>query len=127
MYGADMRNGTGKLAGILDPYYRSAGDLEAFELLIDYLFMQFPLRKLYGEVGGHSFQQFPAIASGAAQLEGTLKAHEFYDGRYWDLYQYAIYRDDWLAAQAARQSGRLVTMIKAAETESGSRAIEGTQ
>jgi RimJ/RimL family protein N-acetyltransferase len=67
----------------------------ATALLTDYLFQQLPLRKIYFEV----FDFNPAVVRiwrklGLAE-EGLLKGDRFWDGTYWDLHIFALYRDAW--------------------------------
>jgi diamine N-acetyltransferase len=91
----------------------------ATALLTDYLFKQLPLRKIYFEV----FDFNPAVVRIWRKLglveEGLLKGDRFWDGTYWDLHIFALYRDAWpdlrarvlrperagAAARAARGTG----------------------
>jgi diamine N-acetyltransferase len=67
----------------------------ATALLIDYLFKQLPLRKIYFEV----FDFNPAVVRMWRKLglaeEGLLKGDRFWDGTYWDLHIFAMYREEW--------------------------------
>jgi RimJ/RimL family protein N-acetyltransferase len=67
----------------------------ATALIIDYLFRQFPLRKIYFEVFGFN----PAVARMWRKLglpeEGLLKGDRYWDGTYWDLHIFALYREMW--------------------------------
>jgi RimJ/RimL family protein N-acetyltransferase len=67
----------------------------ATALLIDYLFAHLPLRKIYFEV----FEFNPSVVRMWRKLglpeEGVLKADRFWDGSYWDLHIFALYRESW--------------------------------
>ena len=69
--------------------------VEASILFGDYLFKFFSLRKLYAEVYEFNQQSIDALTSAGFVHEGTLKQHFWYLDRYWDMYQYALYRSDW--------------------------------
>jgi RimJ/RimL family protein N-acetyltransferase/aryl carrier-like protein len=67
---------------------------QAVSLFIRYLFHTFPLDKIYMEVPGFNW---PQVRSGQASLfrvEGVLRDHEYYAGRYWDKHICAVYPDD---------------------------------
>jgi diamine N-acetyltransferase len=67
----------------------------ATALLIDYLFKQLPLRKIYFEVYDYN----PAVVRMWRKLglaeEGLLKGDRFWDGAHWDLHIFALYREGW--------------------------------
>ena len=67
----------------------------ATALLTDYLFRQLPLRKIYFEV----FDFNPAVVRIWRKLrlpeEGLLKGDRYWDGTYWDLHIFALYREAW--------------------------------
>jgi RimJ/RimL family protein N-acetyltransferase len=95
-YQADFRNGYAYLAVLLDPIVIGTGwILEAPALFITYLFQVFNFRKIYLEVPEYNLD---AISSGVGRVfaeEGCLKGHRYLDGRYWNLFLLAIYRDEW--------------------------------
>ncbi len=67
----------------------------ATALLADYLFRTLPLRKVYLETYGFN----PAVIKMLRKLglpeEGRLKESYFWDGAYWDLHIFAVYRESW--------------------------------
>jgi diamine N-acetyltransferase len=67
----------------------------ATALFIDFLFKQQPLRKIYFEV----FDFNPVVVRIWRKLglveEGLLKGDRYWDGMYWDLHIFALYRDAW--------------------------------
>jgi RimJ/RimL family protein N-acetyltransferase len=102
-YQTDAPNGTGHLAMVSHPsYFRSSFAIDGIILFIDYIFTCFNVRKLYGESMGFNFGQFTRPDNprfGVENLfvvEGVLRDHFFYNGRYWDKVVTAIYRDYWL-------------------------------
>src|SRR5262249_3529523 len=67
----------------------------ATALLMDYLFRNLPIRKIYHEV--YAFN--PVVVRIWRKLglveEGILKGDRFWDGSYWDLHIFAVYREAW--------------------------------
>jgi RimJ/RimL family protein N-acetyltransferase len=67
----------------------------ATALLLEHLFKHLPLRKIYFEV----FDFNPIVVRMWRKLglpeEGTLKGDRFWDGAYWDLHIFALYREAW--------------------------------
>jgi RimJ/RimL family protein N-acetyltransferase/acyl carrier protein len=112
-YGADFRNGRSHIAIIVEPETQGRGSaMEAMRLFIDYLFAVFPLRKLVAEIFEFNWHQFSAGEGRVFATEGVLKEHEFHDGRYWDLYLVAIFRDSWsdlFSRPAAFRAGLLTS------------------
>lgn len=114
-YAADLRNGHAHLAVVVrDDHQRSAWPLEAVEMFLRYLFKVFPLRKLYCEASGLTAHHFDSGFDGLVHLEGCFRAHDFYDGAWWDKRIYAIYRDEWLDRTSRRREGGLAAALRAA-------------
>jgi RimJ/RimL family protein N-acetyltransferase/aryl carrier-like protein len=94
-YAADLAQGHAFVGAVFVPEHAGTGlAAEATAMFVRYLFHAFPLRKLYLEVPGFNW---PQVQSGAGRLfhvEGVLKGHDFYAGRYWDKYLCAVYRPD---------------------------------
>jgi hypothetical protein len=95
-YGAELAHGYAYLA-VAD--FRSAERAPLFfdgiAMFIDYLFTTWPLRKLYFESLEFNAEQFASVFVKLFDIEGTLRDHEFFDGRYWDLVVGALYRESW--------------------------------
>lgn len=64
---------------------------QAVSLFVRYLFHTFPLNKIYMEVPGVNWPQLQSGQGILFQVEGVLKDHDYYAGRYWDKYLCAIY------------------------------------
>jgi RimJ/RimL family protein N-acetyltransferase len=111
-YSADMRHQYAHIAAIAAPEYLRTGVLlEASGLFVNYLFVTWPFRKLYGEAIDYAVHSYRSGLGRYFQQEGRLINHEYYGGRYWDLHIFALYRDTWehgfahrLEAQRGRQS-----------------------
>jgi RimJ/RimL family protein N-acetyltransferase len=105
-YNVDFRTGTGSAAVMVHPGAAGFGlAIEAYVLLLDYLFKNFNLRKIYGESLEFNYGLF---SSGEGRLfveEGRLRDHEFYHGRYWDNVIFAVYREA-VEEHAGRLLGR---------------------
>jgi RimJ/RimL family protein N-acetyltransferase len=95
-YDADLRNGYAHLAMVLLPESgRAILAHDANLLFVNYLFRGWNLRKLYGITGERNLRDFAAGIDRYYKIEGRLVDHEYYDGRYWDSYIMALYREDW--------------------------------
>ena len=95
-YWPDLMIGLTHVGVVMEPRYHMTGaGIEAAGLFIDYLFQTWPLRKLYFETPEWNLPQF---ASGRNRLyveEGRLSKHEYFRDKYWDLFIFALYREDW--------------------------------
>jgi diamine N-acetyltransferase len=95
-YEHNLEHGFAKVGAILqeENVGHGVGPI-ATALLMDYLFRNLPLRKIYHEVYGFN----PGVVRiwrklGLAE-EGVLKGDRFWDGAYWDLHIFAVYREAW--------------------------------
>lgn len=97
-YNADLRNGTAYLAVLMrDRPGAALWGLDSLVLFLDYLFLNWALRKLYAETSELSAWAFASGEGRYYRVEATLPEHEFYGGRYWDYYMLAFWRRDWEA------------------------------
>jgi RimJ/RimL family protein N-acetyltransferase len=93
-YNASPQDDFCYLAVITDRRFGS-GTIEAIALFLRYLFRHWPMRKVYLESLEFNADQYSsAVKFGLFKEEGRLKAHHFFDGKYWDLITYAMYRED---------------------------------
>ena len=101
-YFHEPRNGHAFIGAIFAPRYIAKGiTIDAVLLFRDYLFATWPLRKLYMETPEFNL---PLFASGVGELfevEGRLRGHEYFQGRYWDKLILATYRPTPVADDAA--------------------------
>jgi RimJ/RimL family protein N-acetyltransferase len=78
------------------PQYEGAGwTQEGVALFINYLFLVFDFRKIYGEATTISAETFMSGADRRFRLEAVLKDHEYIMGSWIDLYIISIFREDW--------------------------------
>jgi RimJ/RimL family protein N-acetyltransferase len=82
-------------------YRRSYFGAAALVRLLDFLFARYNLRKVYTMTGETNPYSLAALKK-SMRLEGCLRQHYGYGGRYWDMYCFALYRDDWERAQTQR-------------------------
>jgi len=91
----DFRNRHVHIAVVARPGAPPGTGMEGIALLIDHLFSEFDLHKVYAEVMAPNGEAF---ASGAGRLfvvEGRLTDHEYLDGEYHDMLVMAISRERW--------------------------------
>lgn len=65
-------------------------------LFIDHVFTCWNFRKLYLETPEYNYSQFASGEGRWFEIEGRLRAHRFYGGRYWDELIFAITREAWM-------------------------------
>jgi RimJ/RimL family protein N-acetyltransferase/aryl carrier-like protein len=91
-YGADLGDGYAYLGAVFRPSYTGTGmAARAVMMFVRYLFQTQPLRKLYLEVPSYNWEQIRSGEGRLFQVEGVLRDHEHYAGRFWDRYLCAIY------------------------------------
>ncbi|MCA9773185.1 MAG: GNAT family N-acetyltransferase [Myxococcales bacterium] len=97
-YGANFKHGWTYYAQVMRPdLMGTAIGMEAAALFVNYLFTNWNLRKIYIEAVEFNFDQFRSGLGKYFDQEGCRRAHEFYQGRYWDSYTLAIHRERWEA------------------------------
>lgn len=93
-YGAEIGHGHTYIGAVFQPAYTGTGlAARAAMMFIRYLFHAFPLRKLYMEVPEFNWPQLRSGENQLFRVEGRLRDHEHFAGRYWDRLLCAIYRD----------------------------------
>ena len=120
-YGASPEDGFTHFLLFADEDVRGTGlVVEAAILFGEYLFTFFALRKLYAEV--YEFNQFSiaTLESAGFTREGVLREHLWFRDRYWDMYQYALYRKDWRVS--ANECRRCSTVAARTHARGGPRA-----
>jgi len=91
-YAADLAAGHAYVGAVFQPDHTGSGlAADVTATFVRYLFHTFPLRKLYLEVPGFNWPQVRSAAGRLFEIEGVLRDHDFYAGRYWDKYVCAIY------------------------------------
>lgn len=94
---ADMRNRHAHIAVVAHPEAPPGVGMEGTALLIEHLFTEFDLRKVYAEVMAPNGETFLSGAGRVFEVEGRLTAHEYLDGQYHDMLVMAISRERWSA------------------------------
>ena len=96
-YNADLRNQTVFMAIIIAPGLEGQGwVLDATALFLVYLFRTWPIRKVYYEMLEFNFARISSGAGRHFTVEGCLIDHEYHDGRLWNFYTLAVYRQQYL-------------------------------
>lgn len=66
-----------------------------------HLFHTFPLNKIYMEIPGFNWPQVHSGQGSLFRVEGVLRDHDHYAGRYWDKYVCALYPSDFGSSPVA--------------------------
>lgn len=107
----DRINGHCTCEIIIDPTVRYGGVAGiVYALFGSYLFHEYPkLRKLYVHVLEYNKKSITFAEKIGFTLEGTRRKHKLYQGNYWDLLDYSIFRNDYFI----NLSNRLPKLYKA--------------
>lgn len=62
-------------------------------MFLDYLFRHFPLRKIYADVYEFNVKSIRLLKTAGFKCEAHLAEHRYFDGRYYALETYALYRE----------------------------------
>lgn len=81
---------------LTEKYRQSLFGAEAGLLYYCHLFRYFNYRKIYSEVYDYNRASNKFLISAAFSLEGKLKKHRYYNGKFYDLNIYAVYREEFL-------------------------------
>lgn len=93
-YGPDEGLSHAHLGAVFAPPHAGAGlAAQVVTVFVRYLFHTFRLRKLYLEIPEFNWPQLRSGDGRLFQVEGVLRGHYYYAGRYWDKYVGAIYPD----------------------------------
>lgn len=92
---ADLRNRHAHIAVVAHPDAPPGAGLEGTALLIEHLFAEFDLRKIYAEVMAPNGEAFGSGAGRLFEIEGRLVGHEYFNGSYQDMLVMAISRERW--------------------------------
>lgn len=92
---ADFRNRHAHIAVVARPDAPPGAGMEGTALLIEHLFSEFDLRKVYAEVMAPNGDAFASGTGRVFVVEGRLIGHEYLDGEYHDMLVMAISRERW--------------------------------
>ncbi len=94
---------TGSLIGERDCWGRGYGT-EAKALMLEYAFDTLNLHRVQSEVIAYNERSARHLLRNGFQLEGRRRQAIFRHGRYHDMLDFGVLREDWEAARAARGS-----------------------
>jgi RimJ/RimL family protein N-acetyltransferase len=108
-HGRAIEDGCTRATTLLET--RSVGHgagVTATGLFMDWLFEALPFRKVYHEVFAYNASVVRIWRKLGLVEEGVLKADRFWNGRYWDLHIFALYREQWydMRPRVLRTHGR---------------------
>jgi len=93
-YSPNFSDGTVFVTTYLSADYTKRGyGVEALLLFADYLMTYYPFRKIYLESYEYNRLSKQTLEKGHMEEEGCFKAHRYFDGRYWNLYRFALYQE----------------------------------
>lgn len=93
----DFRNRHAHIAVVARADAPPGAGMEGTGLLVEHLFSEFDLRKVYAEVMEPNGSGFASGTGGIFEVEGRLTDHEYLDGEYHDMLIMAISRERWAA------------------------------
>jgi RimJ/RimL family protein N-acetyltransferase len=94
-YGSNFVTGTTKLAAVVQQSVVGRGlGIEATMLLARLVFVTWPMRKAYLEIPEYNVLQLHSAVGRYIHQEGQLIEDEWFHGRYWDSFIFAMYRTD---------------------------------
>ena len=112
------------------------GGAIATGLLVDWLFQQLPLRKVYMEVYGYNRSVLRMLRRAGLVEEGVLQGARFWNEEYWDVHILAVERQAWLEIRQrflrtpnqervsrAPRNGRLVCVASKAAANGAERRL----
>ena len=76
-------------------YWGKGYAIEAAHGIINFGFSSLPIRRIYAETISENTRARALAARIGMRLEGELKYHKFFRGRWWNTVIYAILKDEW--------------------------------
>lgn len=93
-FNTSLVDGFSFVGGIIAPEYRRRKlGAQALFLFLKYSFSTFPLRKIYADVIEYNTASLALVRKTGFVEEGNLRHHRYHDGKYWNNYRYAFYRE----------------------------------
>lgn len=86
---------TGAMIGEKE-YWGKGYGTDAKMLLLDYAFNTLNLRKICSRVVSYNQRSLQYSLHCGYQIEGTLRKHVFKKGKYWDMIELGLFREEWL-------------------------------
>lgn len=82
---------------IAQPYWGEGYAYEASRSLIGYGFSSLPVQRVYAETVSENVRARALAARLGMRLEGELRQHKFFKGRWWNTVIYAVLKEEWHA------------------------------
>ncbi len=96
-FGADPASSHARIGAAFLPEYAGTGQAaQGVATFLRYVFQTFPFRKLYLDIPGFNWPQVKSGEGRLFKVEGVLRGHNYYAGRYWDEYVCAVYAEQFL-------------------------------
>jgi RimJ/RimL family protein N-acetyltransferase/aryl carrier-like protein len=93
-FAADPSGTHAHVGAVFLPEYAGTGiAAQGVATFLRYLFHVYPFRKLYLDIPGFNWPQVKSGEGQLFQVEGILRDHNYYAGRYWDEFLCAVYPD----------------------------------
>src|SRR5262249_8604216 len=91
-----LEDGCTQVTALLDEDHTGhGGGVVAAALLVDWLFRGLPLRKVYMKVYAYNGAVVRMLRKLGLEEEVLLREARYWDGGYWDLHTFALYRSAW--------------------------------
>lgn len=95
-YGRTLEDAHTKVTALLEAQSVGGGrGVIATALLCEWIFMNLPVRKVYMENYGYNARVAGMLRKVGLPEEGQLKENRFWNGEWWDLHIFALYRTAW--------------------------------
>jgi len=78
-------------------YWGQGYAYEASRSIIDYGFSSLPVQRVYAETISENVRARALAARLGMRLEGELRQHKFFKGRWWNTVIYAVLKEEWQA------------------------------
>jgi RimJ/RimL family protein N-acetyltransferase len=100
-YAQNLAEGHCWLGGVFSTRAQSTGmPVDAFATFIAYIFSTWNLRKIYMELPEYNAGKVQTSLGMRTNVEGRLREHFFFDGRWWDSVIFALDRTDHFSEEA---------------------------
>ena len=87
----------------LDPKYWNNGyATEAAHAIMDFGFSRFGVHRIWAECVADNVGSARVLEKLGMKLDGRLREHQYYKGRWWDTLIYSILADEWKAHKQIR-------------------------
>ena len=94
-YRPDFRNGHVWFGALIDSEQERSLTVEAIPMFLRHVFKCFPMRKIYWEAAAYVVEQYAFGAERIFEVEGRLKDHFYWDGKYHDWIYMSLSRERW--------------------------------